>query len=351
MSSESLAKKILRWFELHGRKDLPWQKNSTPYRVWISEIMLQQTQVTTVIPYYARFMEAFPDPVALANANMDDVLHHWSGLGYYARARNLHKAATIIRDDNGGKFPCSFDDVVALPGIGRSTAGAILALSRGQQHPILDGNVKRVLARFHAVAGWPGKTSVANELWHHAAQHTPTQDVAAYTQAIMDLGAIVCTRSKPKCHDCPLSSDCAAHKHGAETDFPGRREAKAKPLKRTQMILLHSGVAVFLERRPPTGIWGGLWSLPELAIEESTDTWCEEKLDAKPVSLTQWQTVRHSFTHFDLDIEPIVVRIDGVSSRVADTDDEIWYEFQSPQVVGMATPVSDLIEKLKAEVL
>ena len=351
MSSDTLAKKILRWFELHGRKDLPWQINPTPYRVWISEIMLQQTQVATVIPYYARFMEAFPDPVALANANMDDVLHHWSGLGYYARARNLHKAATIIRDDNDGKFPRSFDDVVALPGIGRSTAGAILALSRGQHHSILDGNVKRVLARFHTVAGWPGKASVAKELWCHAAQHTPKRDVAAYTQAIMDLGATVCTRSKPKCNICPLSKDCAAHRLGAETDFPGRREARAKPLKKTQMILLHSSVAIYLERRPPTGIWGGLWSLPELAIEENADTWCQEKLEANPASLTQWQTVRHSFTHFDLDIEPIVVRIDGVSSKVADTDDEIWYEFQSPQVVGMATPVSGLIEKLKAEVL
>jgi A/G-specific adenine glycosylase len=351
MKSEPIAEKILHWFEKNGREDLPWQKNPTPYRVWISEIMLQQTQVTTVIPYYARFIKSFPDPVALANSGLDDVLHHWSGLGYYARARNLHKAATIIRDDNGGKFPYGFDDVVALPGIGRSTAGAILALSRGQHHPILDGNVKRVLARFHAVAGWPGQTAVAKELWCHAAQHTPKQDVAAYTQAIMDLGATVCTRSKPKCSICPLSEDCAAHRLGAETDYPGRREAKAKPLKKTQMILLHSSVAVYLERRPPSGIWGGLWSLPELAIDKNADTWCLEKLDAKPAYLTRWQTVRHSFTHFDLDIEPIVVRIDRVSSKVADTDDEIWYEFQSPQVVGMAAPVTGLIEKLKAEVL
>ena len=351
MKSEPIAEKILRWFKKNGRQDLPWQKNPTAYRVWISEIMLQQTQVTTVIPYYARFMKSLPDPVALANADLDDVLHHWSGLGYYARARNLHKAATIIRDENGGKFPHGFDDVVALPGVGRSTAGAILALSRGQHYPILDGNVKRVLARMHTVAGWPGKTSVAKELWSHAAQHTPKRNVAAYTQAIMDLGATVCTRSKPKCNICPLSKDCAAHRLGVEKDYPGRREAKAKPLKKTQMILLHSSVAVYLERRPPTGIWGGLWSLPELAIEESADTWCRQQLNAKPATLTQWQTVRHSFTHFDLDIEPIVVRIDRVSSKVADTDDEIWYEFQSPQVVGMAAPVTGLIEKLKAEVL
>jgi len=351
MSSETLAERILRWFERNGRKDLPWQENPAPYRVWISEIMLQQTQVTTVVPYYARFMNSFPDPAVLANAKLDDILHHWSGLGYYARARNLHKAAIIIRDDFGGEFPQCFDDVVALPGIGRSTAGAILALSHGQRHPILDGNVKRVLARFHAVPGWPGQTSVARVLWKHAAEHTPQQNVAAYTQAIMDLGATVCTRSKPDCNQCPLSNDCAAHNLGSELDYPGRRKAKPKPLKKTRMILLYSSDAIYLERRPPSGIWGGLWSLPELAAETAADTWCQEKLNTKPASLTQWQTVRHSFTHFDLDIVPIAVRIDKVSRTVADTEDKIWYEFQSPQVVGMAAPVTGLIEKLKAEVL
>ena len=351
MSLDLLAKSILRWFALNGRKDLPWQKNPTPYRVWISEIMLQQTQVATVIPYYTRFMKSFADPVTLANANLDDVLHLWAGLGYYARARNLHKAAITIRDDFVGDFPQDFDDVVALPGIGRSTAGAILALSHGQHQPILDGNVKRVLARFHAVPGWPGLTSVAQVLWSHAAQHTPAQDVAAYTQGIMDLGATVCTRSKPKCIECPLSSDCAAHQQGTETQFPGRREKKDKPLRRTQMILLHSSDAVYLERRPPSGIWGGLWSLPELAVKEDADSWCQEKQLAVPENLTQWQTVRHSFTHFDLDIEPIAVRIDKVSRTVADTDDKIWYTFQSPQEVGIAAPVTGLIEKLKAEVL
>lgn len=351
MSSENLAENILRWFDLNGRKDLPWQKNPTPYRVWISEIMLQQTQVTAVIPYFARFMKAFPNPVALANADLDDVLHLWSGLGYYARARNLHKAASIIRDDFDSEFPHRFDDVIALPGIGRSTAGAILALSSGQRHPILEGNVKRVLARFHMVAGWPGQSSVAWDLWHYAEQHTPKENVAAYTQAMMDLGATVCTRSKPKCDLCPLNSDCMAHQLGVETDFPGRREKKSKPLKKTQMILLYRSDGVYLERRPPSGIWGGLWSLPELTMEESVDSWCQEKLHAVPANKTQWQTVRHSFSHFDLDIEPIAVRTDKGSSTVADTEDSIWYAFQSPQVVGIAAPVAGLIDKLKAEVL
>jgi len=351
MKPDLLAKKLLRWFEQDGRKDLPWQQNPTPYRVWISEIMLQQTQVAAVIPYYARFMAAFPDLAALAKAELDDVLHHWSGLGYYARARNLHKAANIIQRDSAGEFPLEYDDVVALPGIGRSTAGAILALSRGQHHPILDGNVKRVLARFHAVAGWPGQTAVARELWSHAADHTPVANVAAYTQAIMDLGATVCKRSQPKCSLCPLNAECAAHKLGVESDYPGRRPARVRPLKKTQMLLLHSGSAVYLQRRPSSGIWGGLWSLPELEVQEDAVSWCRETLHVVAVEQNQWQSLRHSFSHFDLDIKPMAVRIDKVSSTVADSEDTIWYEFQSPQLVGMAAPVTGLIEKLKKEVL
>jgi A/G-specific adenine glycosylase len=351
MKPDLFAKMLLRWFEQDGRKDLPWQQNPTPYRVWISEIMLQQTQVATVIPYYARFMASFPDLVALAKAEPDDVLHHWSGLGYYARARNLHKTANIIQHDLAGEFPCQYDDVVALPGIGRSTAGAILALSLGQHHPILDGNVKRVLARFHAVAGWPGRGPVAQELWSHAADHTPMANVAAYTQAIMDLGATVCKRSKPKCNVCPLNTECAAHHLGAESDYPGRRPARVRPLKKTQMILLYSGSAVYLQRRPSSGIWGGLWSLPELGTQEDAVSWCRDTLRVVAVEKSQWKTVRHSFSHFDLDIEPMAVRIDKVSSTVADSEDIIWYEFQSPQLVGMAAPVTGLIAKLKKEVL
>ena len=297
------AGKILKWSASHGRNDLPWQQQPTAYRVWISEIMLQQTQVTTVIPYYLRFMESFPDANALSGADIDDVLHRWSGLGYYARARNLHKAATIIRDQFAGEFPSSFDDVVNLPGIGRSTAGAILALSRDERQPILDGNVKRVLARYHAVAGWPGKTAVSRALWEYAEQHTPAENVAAYTQAMMDLGAVLADE------------------------------------------------AVYLERRPPSGIWGGLWSFPELEPQQDVSSWCREKLKAAPVELQQWPTVRHSFTHYDLDIMPIAVRLQCISGTVADTDDQMWYEFDSPQQVGIAAPVTGLLEKLKTDEL
>lgn len=342
---------VVKWFASHGRKDLPWQQVPTPYRVWISEIMLQQTQVATVIPYYLRFTKSFPEVHALANAEIDDVLHHWSGLGYYARARNLHQAAITIRDRFDGEFPTSFEDVLALPGIGRSTAGAILALSRSERHPILDGNVKRVLARYHAVDGWPGKSAVSRTLWECAEKYTPTEQVAAYTQAMMDLGATICTRTRPHCDTCPLAANCAAHASGRETEFPGRREKKAKPLRKTQMILVWGEGSVFLERRPPSGIWGGLWSFPEIEPQQDASSWCEETLNASPVVIERWPTVRHSFTHYDLDIEPTAVRVAKLSRTVADSDDRAWYELHSPQQVGIAAPVSGLIEKLKTEEL
>lgn len=343
----SFAGKVLRWFEVNGRNDLPWQINPTLYRVWISEIMLQQTQVTTVIPYFERFMSSFPDFTSLANADSDDVMHHWSGLGYYARARNLHNAAQIIRDDFDGAFPTKFEQVIALPGIGRSTAGAILALADNQQFAILDGNVKRVLARYHAVNGWPGKVSVANALWECAEQHTPRDSVANYTQAMMDLGATLCTRTKPDCIRCPLSGDCEAHAQGRETDFPGRKPKKAKPLRQTNMLLLQEEESVLLERRPAAGIWGGLWSFPELEDNEDASTWCCRRLGAKPAELQHWETVRHSFTHFDLDIDPIVVRLLRGSSKVADSADQLWYQLDAPQKVGLAAPVAGLLERLR----
>ena len=346
---DDFATRLLDWFATDGRKDLPWQKNPTPYRVWVSEIMLQQTQVATVTPYYLRFMESFPDIDALANAKQDDVLHHWSGLGYYARARNLHGAAKAIRDEHGGEFPKNIDDVVALPGIGKSTAGAILALSRGERHAILDGNAKRVLARYHAVDGWPGKTAIAKALWAFAERHTPEENVAAYTQAIMDLGATICTRTSPGCGACPLSADCAAHELGAESDFPGRREKRAKPLKTTQMVLVCANDAVLLQRRPPAGIWGGLWSFPEIDPNDDAGDWCRQVLSASPVAMEKWDTVRHSFSHYDLDIEPIAVRVNDGSRTVGDTANQTWYELNAPQQIGIAAPVAALIRKLKTE--
>ncbi len=346
MSTRSFAARLLDWYDEHGRKDLPWQRDIDAYRVWVSEIMLQQTQVTTVIPYYRRFMDSFPEVVALADAPLDDVLHHWSGLGYYARARNLHAAACAVKDRFGGSFPTDFDEVIGLPGIGRSTAGAILALAHGQRHPILDGNVKRVLSRYHAVEGWPGKTAVANRLWELADGHTPDARVGAYTQAIMDLGATLCTRSRPDCQRCPMVADCRAHALDRQADFPGRRERKpAKPLKTTHMLLAHGGGRLYLERRPQSGIWGGLWSLPELG-ERSVDDWCAEKLNGSRVTTESLPVLRHSFSHYDLDIRPILVRVDAPLSKVADGDDATWYSVDEPPPGGIAAPVRKLIDQL-----
>jgi A/G-specific adenine glycosylase len=340
------AKQVLAWFDTDGRKDLPWQQCSDAYPIWVSEIMLQQTQVQTVIPFYERFMSSFPTVEALANADRDDVLHHWSGLGYYARARNLHRAAGVIRDEHGGRIPTDIDALVALPGIGRSTAGAILSLALDQRHPILDGNVKRVLARHAVVAGWPGKTAVAKQLWELAEQRTPHERNAAYTQAIMDLGATVCTRSRPACERCPVQGDCAAFLADSIGDYPGRKPKKAKPLRQTTMVLASRNRSVFLERRPEAGIWGGLWGLPELD-ERSVEQWCRDTLNVRVSTTEAWLPLRHSFSHYDLDIQPIVVRVEAPLSKVADGDNATWHRLDDLPPGGLAAPVRKLIDQLK----
>jgi len=339
--------RVLQWFEGNGRKDLPWQSDATPYRVWVSEIMLQQTQVTTVIPYFLRFMEAFPNIGALANANVDEVFVHWAGLGYYARARNLHKTAIIVRDRFDGVFPTEYKQVIDLPGIGRSTAGAILALSHGLRHPILDGNVKRVLARYHEVDGWPGEAKVAAILWEFAELHTPHTRVAEYTQAMMDLGATICTRSRPACERCPLSSDCTAYRHAAQASFPGKKPRRERPLRRTRMLLAHFDGALYLEKRPASGIWGGMWSLPEVDDDTSIADWCNRRLAAEPESQNEWPSLRHSFSHYDLDIRPIDVRLRSASRKVAEPDTGRWISLSDAPPVGLAAPVRKLVDTLQ----
>lgn len=344
-TEDTFAARILAWARVHGRHDLPWQWQATPYRVWVSEIMLQQTQVATVIPYYERFMVRFPDVRALADAPLDDVLHLWSGLGYYARARNLYRAAQQIRDRHNGKFPTGFESVAALPGIGRSTTGAILALTCGQRYPILDGNVRRVLARFHAIEGWPGEKTVEKALWTQAEAHTPERDVAAYTQAVMDMGATLCTRAKPNCSACPVATDCRAHQLGRETVFPTTRPRKSLPVKSVRMLLLMDGERLLLRRRPSSGIWGGLWSFPELAPEQDLDVWCRQHFGAVPDAQRALPKLRHTFSHFHLDIEPVLLRITPQIAR--DDDGDIWFTPGSPPQVGLAKPVSTLLDILK----
>ncbi|MEM7251450.1 MAG: A/G-specific adenine glycosylase [Pseudomonadota bacterium] len=345
ISDRWFAEELLRWASEYGRHDLPWQQNRTAYRVWVSEIMLQQTQVQTVIGYYQRFMERFPDVCALAGADIDDVLALWSGLGYYARGRNLHKSAQRVVAEHGGNIPTDISELMALPGIGRSTAGAILALSDDQALPILDGNVKRVLARFHAVEGWPGDTKVVRSMWTLAENHTPGPDrVAAYTQAIMDLGAMVCTRNRPQCACCPVSSACAAYREARTDELPHRKPKKALPQRSTHFLIVRDPQrAVLLRRRPPTGIWGGLYGFLEFEDENSIDRWLQRHgLETAPRAVLP--IIEHGFSHYRLSIHPTVV--EGIPRGVTDVD-SLWYKpEQDTATVGLAAPVSRLLASL-----
>lgn len=345
VTPNTFAERVLAWYDIHGRKHLPWQQDITPYKVWVSEIMLQQTQVTTVIPYFERFMQSFPSVVELANAAQDDVLHHWTGLGYYARARNLHKAAKQIVEDHGGTFPDNIDDVIALPGIGRSTAGAVLSISRNQRHPILDGNVKRVLARYYAVGGWPGQKAVENALWEVAEKNTPEKRSANYTQVMMDLGAMVCTRSKPKCDECPLQHDCLAYAQGAQTEFPGKKPKKAIPERSTLLIVPLFQRQVYLEQRTSSGLWGGLYGFIEAQDIESA----EAELAKRGIEASSFETqtaFRHTFSHFHLDITPVFAVVNSVPRKQAAEQKAQWFMFNEPIEVGLAAPTKKIIQQL-----
>jgi A/G-specific adenine glycosylase len=347
MSVPDFSGAVLAWYQLSGRKDLPWQVQPTPYRVWVSEIMLQQTQVATVIPYYERFMGRFPDIQSLAHAAADQVLHHWSGLGYYARARHLHAAAQQLVKEFNGIFPETFAAVVALPGVGPSTAGAILSLACGQYHAILDGNVKRVLSRYHAVAGWPGQSAVHKQLWALAEQHTPAQQTAAYTQAIMDLGATICTRTRPRCDVCPVNAGCAAHAAGMETAFPSARPKKAVPVRSVCMLMLcNDDDEVLLEQRPAAGIWGGLWSFPEFSSVDDISERCGGSLDINIGEAVVWPVVRHSFSHFHLDITPVFARGAENKTVVMEAPGRFWYNPSGNEERGLAAPVEKLLQRL-----
>ena len=351
MKKQNFSNRLLSWFDKHGRKNLPWQHNLTPYRVWVSEIMLQQTQVATVIPYYERFMQRFPNILALANAEQDEVLHLWTGLGYYARGRNLHKAAQKIRDEHGGEFPTELEQVIALPGIGRSTAGAILSLSLNQHHAILDGNVKRVLARYHAIQGWPGTPAIEKQLWQLAEQHTPDKNTAAYTQAIMDLGATVCRRSKPLCPLCPQNKGCAALAQNRQNQLPSPRPKKKLPTRTATMLMLDNGKGkMLLQQRPPTGIWGGLWSFPELEHEQSDDAviqqWCLDRLGHEVEIHERWPALRHTFSHFHLEILPVYLRSQTQQNKIADNN-STWFSPATPANIGLAAPVKTLLEQIR----
>jgi A/G-specific adenine glycosylase len=345
LTPATLAGRLLPWFDAHGRHDLPWQSDSDPYRVWISEVMLQQTQVETVKPYYERFLARFPDVAALAAAPQDEVMRLWSGLGYYARARNLHRAAGEIVAQHRGQLPDTLAALLELPGIGRSTAGAILALARGQRHPILDGNVKRVLARVFLVEEPGESTAGLKKLWSLSDAATPTARVAAYTQAIMDLGATVCTRANPACNRCPLVTDCAALAAGRVGELPAPRRRAPRRLRRTHMLFLLDAGRVLLERRPPRGIWGGLMAPPEFTHAEDAEASLAARFGlAAPTR--RLAPVRHAFTHFDLEIEPWIVELAGRNGQAAEGEAR-WQELASIESVGLPAPVARLLEELR----
>ncbi len=338
------SERLLSWFDQHGRKNLPWQQDISPYRVWVSEIMLQQTQVTTVIPYFEKFIQRFPIVNALADASEDEVLHLWTGLGYYARARNMHRAGKIITTEHNGQFPDSLDALVQLPGIGRSTAGAILAIAHGQQATILDGNVKRVLARCYAIEGWPGQTAIANQLWTQAENLTPKNRSRDYAQAIMDIGATLCTRSKPRCDVCPFDEHCLALLENRIDQLPGKKPKKNMPEKSTCMLLIENSKGEWLlHKRPNSGLWGGLWSFPECAEDKIDATLANLGIDVK--QLEPLSPFRHTFTHFHLDISPILVISSSTQRLVDEPNRHVWYSLHQPLEIGLTRPVTKIIEQ------
>lgn len=346
MNTQTPTQKILSWFDKEGRHTLPWRHHITPYRVWVSEIMLQQTQVSTVIPYFERFIQKFPSLEHLAKAKEDEVLHLWTGLGYYSRARNLYTTAQIISKNHQGQFPADLEQLQNLPGIGLSTAGAIMAIGFNQCAPILDANVKRVLTRYHAIEGWPNSPAISRQLWALASQHTSSLRPADYTQAIMDLGATVCTRQQPKCVLCPLESKCEAHKQERETLFPSRKPRKDLKTRSVYFVLLRNKNGdILLQKRPPTGIWGSLWSFPELSPDIDINNWCAKFYTDKILNINYWPSFRHTFSHFHLHITPVLINIEEPSAKqIRETVDTLWYNPKMPIECGLASPVKKLLE-------
>lgn len=344
--AQQFSQPLLTWFDSHGRKDLPWQHPRTPYQVWVSEIMLQQTQVQTVIPYFLRFMQSFPHIEDLAQASDDTVMAHWAGLGYYSRARNLHKTAKIIYHDYHGIFPQTLETLSALPGIGPSTAAAILAQAFHAKAAILDANVKRVLTRYFTVAGWPEQSTVKKQLWQLADACMPEERCADYTQAIMDLGASCCTAKKPQCPRCPVQSGCRAFLHNSVAEYPHKKAKKALPVRHQQFLVLYDAgkKLIYLEKNPPSGLWGSLWCLPNLELEEDTGDAIKQKYGYNTCRVEHLTDIKHSFSHFHLYIKAKLVHIQQESS-VRELPGR-WMHALDALSLGLAKPIKDIIKQL-----
>ena len=340
------ASRLITWQKMHGRHDLPWQNTSDPYAIWVSEIMLQQTQVSSVIGYYRKFMQRFPNITSLALATQEDVLQHWSGLGYYSRARNLHHAATIIMEQCHGDFPQDFAIIQTLPGIGRSTAAAIASFAFNQIQTILDGNVKRVLARHFLVKGWPSSPKVEKDLWRLAEELLPEQDMVAYTQGLMDLGATLCSRSKPQCNNCPLIKTCRAYQDNRVAELPTPKPRKVIPEKFTTMLILQHGDEVLLEKRPPAGIWGGLWSFPETDAKLGFETIVLNQFGMIVEVLQPLPALSHAFTHFKLHIQPQPMQVLTVSPNICEPK-YVWLSIDDAIGAAISTPIRKILHSLQ----
>ncbi len=345
-TASDFSSRLIAWQKIHGRHDLPWQNTQDPYAIWVSEIMLQQTQVAAVIAYYARFMARFPNIATLAQASQEEVLQHWSGLGYYSRARNLHNAAQTIMDEFDGQFPEDFEKIQTLSGIGRSTAAAIASFAFQQNQTILDGNVKRVLARHFLIEGWTGSPKIEKALWALAETLVPDQEMIAYTQGLMDLGATICTRSKPKCELCPLNVHCMALAKNQTKALPTPKPRKAIPQKQTTMLLLLNGNEVMLEKRPPTGIWGGLWSLPEISMQEIPSEVAMQRFGLEVESDEPLPSILHTFTHFKLEILPQPLQVIHRSLQ-AIRPNTIWLNVEDAIGAALPTPVRNILLNLQ----
>lgn len=340
------ANRLITWQKIHGRHDLPWQNTTDPYAIWVSEIMLQQTQVAAVIGYYSKFMQRFPTIAALANATQEEVLQYWSGLGYYSRARNLHNAAVTIMDVHGGQFPQDFDTIQTLSGVGRSTAAAIASFAFNQVQTILDGNVKRVLARHFLVEGWPSAPKVEKALWLLADTLLPKQQMVAYTQGLMDLGATLCTRTKPKCSDCPVNQTCAAYKQQRVHELPTPKPRKVIPEKHTTMLILLNGDEVLLEKRPPTGIWGGLWSFPEAETNDNIEAIAHSRFGISTQAEKPLRTLSHAFTHFKLHIQPQPLQVLKLHAKACEAG-QVWLSIEDAIGAAIPTPVRKILQSLQ----
>lgn len=358
--ADTFAQRLIAWQAEHGRHDLPWQNTRDAYRIWLSEIMLQQTQVATVIPYYGRFLERFPDVTALASAPQDDVMALWSGLGYYSRARNLHRCAQVVVETHGGRFPSDPETLATLPGIGRSTAAAIAAFAYDAHAAILDGNVKRVLARVFGIEGFPGTPKIEREMWALAESLLPQGDLPAYTQGMMDLGATLCARGKPRCGECPFDSDCVAHATGRERTLPTSKPKKAQPERYVDVLVIRAGDRVLFERRPDSGIWGGLWSLPELTpptdARDADDALLRERLTGHAAalgakvgavqSLMPLHGLTHVFTHFKLHLRPWMVTLSASSATSINDANRAWLDGEGVAAAGLPSPIRKIADAL-----